>query len=471
MTIDSLAELKSLVKQSPFLGQLLKPMCALLSQTARLSGAFQSSADQSLGHLEENLKRPLGVFLAEMLQRAAQEKAGQTPPKCPVCERKLTRRRKVERTVRTSYGEIKVTRLHGWCAQCKQWFCPGDEALGVESGYSPGVQEAAALLASKMPLSEASAVMERLTGLKLPETTLDRVAKQAAQKAREKRRQRDAQACLGGATLAAQAVAKTPATLVIMMDAWNIRERDDFGQSAALRKKGLEPSRWHWVWTGTVFGLDARAEKNGRSMLLERGYVATRAGMESFTTQLHAEALRHGLGRAERVLVMGDGGAWIWTIAEGRFGEASQRIDLYHIKQHLWVLAKELHQDPKTQALWVRRMKNQLKRGRTGQAISQWEQAVKGLAQPQKEAAQKEINYFKEHQSRMSYAEADRRHEPCGTGAIESTCRQYQCRFKRPGQFWSQEGDEGLLCLDNFWRNNRWHLLFPHSKSFDPSKN
>jgi hypothetical protein len=51
--------------------------------------------------------------------------------------------------------------------------------------------------------------------------------------------------------------------------------------------------------------------------------------------------------------------------------------------------------------------------------------------------------------------------EPIGSSAIEATCRQYQCRFKRSGQFWSTGGDESLLCLDTFWRNGRWDLLFP----------
>jgi hypothetical protein len=471
MNIDSLVRFNSLVKRSSFLAQLLEPMCQLLTQISSVHQSFQASEGQSLGHLEESLKKPLGTFLAQALQQAAQQKADQTPPKCPVCGRKLTRLRKVERTVQTLFGEIKITRVLGRCSKCKEWFCPGDEALDVDSGYSPGMQEAAAMLASKMPLSEASAVMERLTGRKMPESTLDRVAKRAAQKAQQKRSSMDEQARLGGAALAAQSVIQPPATLVIMMDAWNIRERDDFGQTGALRKKGLEPQRWHWVWTGTVFGLEARVQKNDRPMILERAYVATRAGMEGFTAQLHAEALRHGLGQAQRVLVMGDGGVWIWTIAEGRFKEAVQRIDLYHIKQHLWTLAKLLHEKPEEQALWVRRMKNQLKRGQAGQVIAQLEEATQSLAAAKKEATQKEINYLKEHEKRMTYAGAAQRHEPCGTGPIESTCRQYQCRFKRPGQFWSKEGDEALLCLDNFWRNNRWHILFPHSKNCDPSKN
>src|SRR5438105_4562718 len=75
------------------------------------------------------------------------------------------------------------------------------------------------------------------------------------------------------------------------------------------------------------------------------------------------------------------------------------------------------------------------------------------------------------HQERMDYAVARRAGEPQGSGAMESTCRQYQCRFKRPGQFWSCAGDEALMCLETFWRNGRWHLLFPHSTHGDPSKN
>jgi hypothetical protein len=54
--------------------------------------------------------------------------------------------------------------------------------------------------------------------------------------------------------------------------------------------------------------------------------------------------------------------------------------------------------------------------------------------------------------------------EPLSSGAIESTCRQYQCGFKRTGQFWSLEGDEALLCLETFWRNHRWPDLLPHAR-------
>lgn len=96
---------------------------------------------------------------------------------------------------------------------------------------------------------------------------------------------------------------------------------------------------------------------------------------------------------------------------------------------------------------------------------------AKGLRQKKRQAVQSELAYLESHRDRMAYAAARRAGEPQGSGAMESTCRQYQCRFKRPGQFWSCAGDEGLMCLETFWRNDRWHLLFPHILRGAPRRN
>ncbi len=61
--------------------------------------------------------------------------------------------------------------------------------------------------------------------------------------------------------------------------------------------------------------------------------------------------------------------------------------------------------------------------------------------------------------------------EPSGSGAMESTCRQDQCRFKRTGQFWTPTGDEALRCLETYWHNGRGDQLYPHSKLTSPALN
>ena len=92
------------------------------------------------------------------------------------------------------------------------------------------------------------------------------------------------------------------------------------------------------------------------------------------------------------------------------------------------------------------------------------------LPEGEAETVEREADYFREHQERMDYRAARRAGEPIGSGPLEATCRRYQCRFKRPGQFWSREGDEALMCLETLWRNDRWLLLFPHT-AFNPARN
>jgi hypothetical protein len=127
-----------------------------------------------------------------------------------------------------------------------------------------------------------------------------------------------------------------PYQMIIQMDAWNMRERDDRGQTQRLRRQGTEPERWHWVYTGTCFRLDHRGKTaEGRPVISQRGVVATREGIDALRQQLHAEARRRGLGQAAGALVIADGAAWTWRLADDRFLEARQRLDYYHAVQHL----------------------------------------------------------------------------------------------------------------------------------------
>jgi hypothetical protein len=47
-------------------------------------------------------------------------------------------------------------------------------------------------------------------------------------------------------------------------------------------------------------------------VISQRGFVATRQGLDALREQLHAEALRRGLGQAAGALVIGDGAVWLW---------------------------------------------------------------------------------------------------------------------------------------------------------------
>ena len=89
--------------------------------------------------------------------------------------------------------------------------------------------------------------------------------------------------------------------MILQIDAWNIRERDAWGQTVKCRGRGTEPERWHWVYTGTCFRLDHRGQTaGGRPVITERGFAATRGGIDALREQLHGEARRRGVDLAAR---------------------------------------------------------------------------------------------------------------------------------------------------------------------------
>ena len=323
--------------------------------------------------------------------------------------------------------------------------------------------------------------MERLTGVKLPRATLDREARRQGRRAEGLRQQMDEQMSQGGGTeqlvpeLRRQGPVE-PFTLAIELDTWNIRERNakDWGRTEELRQAGQEPEWWHWVYGGTCFRLSQRVETEaGRSLILSRGTVMTRGGIDALKQQLWAEAMRHGLGQAQEVLVIADGAVWIWNLAADRFAGARQRLDPWHALQHLWAVARALHpEDEAAAAAWIKPMKEKLLASQAGDVIGELDSVLKRLRGSRREAVQTERNYLENNRDRLDYHGAKERGEPLGSGAMESTCKQYQCRFHRSGQFWTQAGDEALMCLETFWRNGRWSRLFPHvPPDFDPSKN
>lgn len=443
--------------------------------TAGLSRSLRAS-QENLGHLEEQILHATGELERQLLEEAAQKKADQSPPSCPVCGHQLSRcTRDHERTFQSRFGPVTVRRLRGWCRHCRAWRFPADHALGLSEtgGASPSVQEMAGLTVSKMPVKEASAVIERLTGVKLPPATLDREARRQGERADRKRKELDEQMRTAQGSEQVLAVPEQPFTLVLEIDAWNIRERDGWGQSARQRAQGVEPSRWHWVYGATCFRLEARVRQGERARILSRGTVMTRGGIEALREQLWAEAMRHGLARASRVLVIADGAVWIWNLVSDRFERADQRLDLFHGKEHLWAVARVLHPEDEAAAQkWVKPLLKDLEQDRGEKVITTLESLLAGLRGAKtRQAVEKEINYFGSNLCRMRYQAGQRRGEPLGSGAIESSCRQYQCRFKRPGQFWTRTGDESLMCLETFWRNGRWHVLYPHILHGDPRRN
>jgi hypothetical protein len=441
-------------------------------ELARKLERLQADPSATLGHSEVLIRQAALELQRRLLERQLQAIADAVGARCTRCHGELTDQKlRVPRCLQSLFGPLSFRRTHGWCEPCGQWVYPADAALGLvpHSSATPLRQELSALLISKMTSAEAEAVSERLLGLRLYRSSLDREARRQGQRAEQLYEGLLARPPLPQPLrqpLAGCQGPPKPHTLVLQIDAWNIRERTDWGKAEARRRRGQKVNHWHWVYSATCFQLEQRCRKGKRrAVIIDRAYVGTRRGVDELMRRLHYEAMASGLATAERVLVVADGAVWIWNAVADRFPEAIQRLDLYHANAYLWAVAVALHGEGTAAARrWVKPLLRQLRQDKVGRVIERLEQLLPSLSQPAGESAAKAVEYYRNNQQRMNYLEGERRNEPLGSGAVESTCRQQQCRLKRTGQFWSTVGDEALLNLETTWRNRRWELLFPHAR-------
>jgi hypothetical protein len=249
-----------------------------------------------------------------------------------------------------------------------------------------------------------------------------------------------------------------PKLAVLMLDGWLVRQR---GPGWGKKKTAQTRVEWHEWKTGVYYRQEqAGHSAGGRGVLAEKVVVGWQGEPLEFGRRLHWEALRGGLGRAGAQLVVADGAPWIWNVAQDRWAGATQVLDFYHATQHLWELGRALHaQDEAASTQWVQPRRHQLRHGQE-QAVLKEIAALKVPRGTAGQVVKREQSYFAAHAARMNYQKIHRRGWPIGSGSVESACRQKQCRFKRPGQFWTPQGMRNLSALAEARHNHHWDELW-----------
>jgi hypothetical protein len=179
-------------------------------------------------------------------------------------------------------------------------------------------------------------------------------------------------------------------------------------------------------------------------------YIGSFETAAEFGALIRAEAIRRGLGRAVRVVFLGDGAAWIWELARVNFPDAVQILDLFHALERLGPLCEGLYGAGSTLAEnrkqeWAQMFKQDKVRdviaaakARLGQLNSMGEQARQTLA--------KQIGYFENHQQRMLYQTCRNQGLFYGSGVVEAGCKAVVGqRLKQSGMFWSESGAQNIL--------------------------
>lgn len=392
------------------------------------------------------------------LEADIQTQARQVPAICPQSGAPLKKTRWRPMQLKTSVGVVNVQVQWGKSPALQQWVCPARAQWGLvaHQQVSPELQELACFTATMTRSYESAAVTMKRFG---PEVSDDLIHRHV---------QESGQACAALVLPLPPVPTNEPDySLVIMMDAWLVRER---GQHWG--KKGAPPPDdqrvdWREVKSAVIYRMEQRAETaSGRGMLVEKSIVACPPSTApvDFGAKVEAEARRRGLGRAQKVYIVIDGAVWLWDLAKDRFQDAVLTLDFHHAAQHLWVLAHELHgHGTATARAWVEPILHQLRHGEEYRVVQSLEQLLEPSAprsaQSQKEVG-REVEYFLTHKEHIHYQARENEGAPMGSGAVESLCRQLQNRFKSCGQFWSRKGLTHLLAINVLFKNQSARFLW-----------
>jgi hypothetical protein len=346
----------------------------------------------------------------------------------------------------TAVGKVAVSRPYYLCAHCHSGQFPADVELDIEhTEFSPGVRRMQAMVGQDAPFDQGRQQMKLLADLEVTTKAVERTAEAIGEDiaAREQDQiQRAMQLDLP------VVVGEAIPILYVQMDGTGVpvvkketvdRQGKTPGQPAHTREVKLG-----CVFTQTTWDQEGYAIRDPDSTT----YVGAIETAEVFGKRRYLEAWKRGWSRAQKRVLMGDGSEWIWNQAQEHFSGATQIVDLYHAREHLWELARKLHPNHEAnQNRWMMVHQDLLDDGKIEELVS----SLRSIETSHAELAEKirtEAEYFEKNAERMRYPEFRRQHLFVGTGVIEAGCKTViGSRCKQSGMFWTVRGANAILAL------------------------
>jgi hypothetical protein len=250
--------------------------------------------------------------------------------------------------------------------------------------------------------------------------------------------------------------------LAVGMDGGRVQEREKDQQTQ---------SRWHEdkVLTISSYVKGPPKEPGGDPEPVRQvtSYVGTMQGSARFGELTRVEAERRGIRQALEVVVIGDGAAWIDTIAQAHFACHERIIDYYHVSERLEECARATEPvDEANRRRVAEHLKSRLYAGKVGLVI-RWiaEKAASAGAVRENDPVGhprrvlwENLGYVQRHQEQMDYPRYRSRGWPIGSGVVESGVKLFNKRVKGTEQFWSEDGAESILALRGLHlsQDGRW---------------
>jgi hypothetical protein len=351
-----------------------------------------------------------------------------------------------DKVIDTVLGPVTLTRAWYHCAECKHGLAPRDAELGVAGqSISPGLAAMTDLAAADGPFAKASRMLQTMAGVHLTAKRVERSAEASGTAAAAA--DLDRAKAITARTLVPLPPSPLPDKLYACIDGTGVpmtaREtagRDGKGADGRARTREVKLAVF---FTQDKLDADGYPVRDRDSS----SYIATFEPASVFADLVKAEGIRRGADHVRQFTIIGDGAAWIWGIATSKFPEATQIVDLYHARQHLHDLARQLefmlldHKDA-----WLAARLDDLDYGdidgicRAARAFP-----LQGIKKEELDTA---LGYFENNAPRMRYHWFRQCGLFVGSGVVEASCKTIiGQRLKSSGMHWTVNGASAIATL------------------------
>jgi hypothetical protein len=351
-----------------------------------------------------------------------------------------------DKVIDTVLGPVTLTRAWYHCAACKHGLAPRDAELGVAgTSLSPGLTAMNDRAAAAGPFAGAAGLLEDLAGVRLTAKRVERAAE--ASGAAQAAAVRERSGLITSRKLVPLPPSPVPDKLYAVIDGTGVpmtsketAGREGKGQDGRARTREVKLA---------VFFTQDKTDDDGYPVRDRDScsYIATFEPASAFAGLVKAEGIRRGADHVRQLTILGDGAAWIWGIASGKFPEATQIVDLYHAREHLHDLARLLEfMLPDRKDEWLAARLEDLDYGDIdGICRAARAYPLEGIKKRELDTA---LGYFEHNAPRMRYHWFRSRGLFVGSGVVESGCKSViGQRLKLSGMHWTAAGANAITTL------------------------
>ena len=361
----------------------------------------------------------------------------------------------------TIFGSVPLWRnyYHGGGAEGGR--VPLDQALGLLHSYSPGLVRMMCRMGARQSFEAGAQDLKALAGVEVEGRQIQRIVNLVGPEVKE---------TLQPKALPEHLKERIPVFYVTMDGTGVPMVPAELEGRAGKQEDGT--AKTCEIKVGCTF-TQTKTDEEGLPVrdYASTSYLVSFVEASEFGSLLRQEALRRGMGRADRVVVISDGAVGLRNIARDKFPFATHILDMFHALEHLSELAAALYGKDTVEADAAEvRWKDWLEEDKVQVVLDEVNQAVKSLRGPRREVALENIGYVENNKDRMLYGTYRKLGLFYGSGVVEAGCRTViGQRLKNSGMFWTKAGALNVAILrcallderfDQYWdRRNQTDQL------------